>query len=251
MRHTRKCSSSNFDLPSDTLDNSRVRRARVACDICRRKKLRCSGKQPCFHCQKAQGVCTYTPNKSPASLGVESQVMNQQHDEPSTYRQMTTTPRIPTSNARDVVLSVSESIESNDRMEEPVWQIQQSLNLVAPNVVPLPRDSILASGNSEQTLSVPQAQFPSNVLQTNYNKSTELTASLEDLWPAVDSNREAQEALFPTTSSAIDVSAITMSTFLQPSDARSEIPTSNFIDDGSDLDAYVSLLRACGTKTMF
>lgn len=43
--------SESFDQPSPTYD--------LPCDICRRRKVRCSKKLPCENCERAGAYCTY------------------------------------------------------------------------------------------------------------------------------------------------------------------------------------------------
>ncbi|KAK9775689.1 hypothetical protein SCAR479_07505 [Seiridium cardinale] len=49
------------DTPGDTPSAPMQKRRRVtrACDECRRKKIKCDGKQPCTHCQVYSYECTY------------------------------------------------------------------------------------------------------------------------------------------------------------------------------------------------
>ncbi|KAF7318865.1 Zn(2)-C6 fungal-type domain-containing protein [Mycena chlorophos] len=48
-------------LHEDVGESSRAKTKRIprACDMCRRKKRRCDGTEPCGHCQKHNFVCTY------------------------------------------------------------------------------------------------------------------------------------------------------------------------------------------------
>ncbi|KAH8803325.1 hypothetical protein F5884DRAFT_805117 [Xylogone sp. PMI_703] len=45
-------------------DRTRLHRARVACDFCHRKKLRCCGGCPCSACKKGNRGCSYTRGKA-------------------------------------------------------------------------------------------------------------------------------------------------------------------------------------------
>ena len=35
------------------------KRVKVACDLCRKRKMRCDGKKPCHHCRGASSACLY------------------------------------------------------------------------------------------------------------------------------------------------------------------------------------------------
>lgn len=52
------------DAPPASVNNSKgnisKESSHKACDVCKRRKVRCSGSRPCQHCQRNKTVCTYT-----------------------------------------------------------------------------------------------------------------------------------------------------------------------------------------------
>ena len=50
-------------------------RSKIACDTCRRRKLRCSGESPCGHCQASNQPCTFSrPNKPQSTSSQQDNV---------------------------------------------------------------------------------------------------------------------------------------------------------------------------------
>lgn len=63
--HVRKAHQSEFDagaMDSMVEDNSEPKRKRVktACDLCRKRKLRCDGESPCTQCHSSRSDCHYS-----------------------------------------------------------------------------------------------------------------------------------------------------------------------------------------------
>ena len=47
-------------------------RSKVACDSCRKRKLRCTGESPCEHCQTSNQSCTFSDRSKRRSIAAES-----------------------------------------------------------------------------------------------------------------------------------------------------------------------------------
>jgi len=50
----------DFEYPEGDHADPKRRRIARACDICRKKKIKCDGKQPCSHCQNYKTDCAFT-----------------------------------------------------------------------------------------------------------------------------------------------------------------------------------------------
>ena len=163
------------------------RRPALACEECRRRKIKCDRKTPCDHCAKFSSLrCTYCPNSAPAPIAKSGHNVNGVHKDPVSLPQLTDPSTIPltiTQNSPAGIENLPSAVPSPEsithvsiagnpmRLLPPIeGQSKQRLNArTASTAVPDSGTSIRAltsrAQNSEQRLSV-----KSNVNSAEHDK---------------------------------------------------------------------------------
>lgn len=131
----------------DPLDKSRPK-VRKACDNCRKRKLRCTGKQPCSTCEAYNCPCIYSVRSSNARRGRVRKIQIVQT--PSTTTNTTNTTNTSTASSPSVALPASSHHNSNNTGSLPATPSGNPSGVPSSSALPQLHypDGSLSSGSS-------------------------------------------------------------------------------------------------------
>ncbi|CAD6499345.1 BgTH12-03475, partial [Blumeria graminis f. sp. triticale] len=129
-------STSTTTQPSNT-STSPPKRRRIsrACDVCRKRKVKCDGKQPCTHCMSNNLVCTYNrPSNRQKRLSLkEFEVMKRRLREVETLIDSFTEKRDGDNNSPPSTLHDSDhQVQMNNSYREANEHLEEIVRSLAP-----------------------------------------------------------------------------------------------------------------------